>query len=183
MKPVEIAAGLKVVIANLETAAIEYMVVGSVAGTIYGEPRLTNDLDLVVSMTGSSPKALLSAFNDDDFYLPPQEIITQEIAHSGQINLIHYPSGIKVDLMFRKVSQHALSEFARRQRIEILRGLLAWVAAPEDIIIAKLRFYREGGSQKHLVDIRGILANTQVDRDYLERWIDELHLREIFANV
>ena len=65
--------------------------------------------------------------------------------------------------------------------MEILRGLEAWVAAPEDVIIAKLRFYREGESEKHLIDIRGILANTQVDRVYLSKWVSALDLEKYLA--
>ena len=66
------------------------MAVGSVAGTIYGEPRLTNGLDFVISMTASSTSSFIEAFDAKDFYLPPQEIISQEITRSGQTNLIHY---------------------------------------------------------------------------------------------
>ncbi len=74
--------------------------------------------------------------------------------------MLHHQSGLKVDFVFRKQNAHARIEFSRRRRLEILTGLEAWIAAPEDVIIAKLRFYREGQSEKHLNDIRGIIANT-----------------------
>ena len=159
------------------------MIVGSVAGSIYGEPRLTNDLDVVLAMATSSSDAIIQAFNATDFYVPPRKIIIQEISRGGQTNLIHHSSGVKIDLMFQKKSPHALEEFKRRMRIEILRGLEAWIAAPEDVIIAKLRFYREGESEKHLTDIRGILATTKVDRDYLEKWVKALDLEKYFEKV
>lgn len=183
MRPIDITAGLRVVIHSLETNSVDYMIVGSVAGTVYGEPRLTNDLDLVIAMPSSSAQKLLDAFDPKEFYLPPLSIVSQEVTRGGQANLLHHQTGVKVVLMFRKTTRHALVEFQRRQRIEILHGLLAWVAAPEDVIIAKLRFYREGESQKHLTDIRGILANTTVDREYLQNWIEELALNDSFALV
>jgi hypothetical protein len=159
------------------------MIVGSIAGTIYGEPRLTKDLDLVVAMSSSSTLALINSFAEQDYYVPPPEIITQEIARAGQTNLLHHASGLKIDLMFRKKTPHALSEFERKRRIEILNNVEAWVAAPEDVIIGKLRFYRDGGSEKHLVDIRGILAQTKIDRFYLTDWVTRLELTGCFAKI
>jgi hypothetical protein len=183
MKPVDINTGLKLVIEKLESAGIDYMIVGSIAGAIYGEPRLTRDIDLVIAMSSTSVKNLLNAFDPRDFYVPPAEILSQEITRCGQTNILHHESGVKADLMFRKTTPHAMEEFARKRRLEILRGLNAWVAAPEDIIIGKLRFYREGESQKHLTDIRGIMGNTEIDRAYLKRWVDQLGLQEYFQKI
>ncbi len=183
MKAVDIRAGLRLVVKNLETGQIPYMIVGSIAGSIYGEPRLTNDLDVVLAMDATSVDAIIQSFNATQFYVPPREIFIQEISRGGQTNLIHHGSGIKIDLMFQKRTPHSVEEFRRRARVEILRGLQAWVAAPEDVIIAKLRFYREGESAKHLTDIRGILANTQVDREYLSKWVKTLDLEKYFAKI
>jgi len=183
MKPMDLTSGLKSVISSIESSKIEYMIVGSIAGTIYGEPRLTKNLDLVLAMSTSSFASLINAFSQEEFYVPPKEIFGQEIARGGQTNLLHHGSGMKVDIMFRKQTPHALKEFDRRRRIEILTKLEAWVAAPEDVIIGKLRFYRDGGSEKHLIDIRGILANTQIDRTYLDDWLTKLELIGCFAKV
>lgn len=183
MKPVDITLGLKTVISSIESAGIDYMIVGSIAGTVYGEPRLTNDLDLVVSMSSSSADKFIQAFNPKDFHIPPKEIFSQEITRGGQTNLLHHESGLIIDIMFQKSNPHARSEFARKKRIEILRGIIAWIAAPEDVIIAKLRFYRDGESEKHLIDIRGILANTEVDRSYLDEWIKKSDLTGTFQKV
>jgi hypothetical protein len=183
VKAVDISTGLRLVVKNLETAQIPYMIVGSIAGSIYGEPRLTNDLDIVLAMAETSADMLIQSFNGKEFYVPPREIFIQEISRGGQTNLLHHGSGVKIDLMFQKKSPHALEEFKRRKRMEILRELETWIASPEDVIIAKLRFYREGESEKHLTDIRGILANTQVDREYLSKWVKTLDLEKYFAKV
>jgi hypothetical protein len=183
MKPVDIGAGLRLIITKMETASIDYMIVGSIAGTVYGEPRLTRDIDLVVALSGGAIDRMAQAFEGLDFYVPPMEILSQEATRGGHANILHQPSGVKLDLIFRKSTAHALEEFSRRRRIEILQGLEAWVAAPEDVIISKLRFYREGESAKHLTDIRGILANTNIDRNYLDRWIEALELQSCFAKI
>lgn len=183
MKPVDVASGLKEVIRIFEESGIEYMIVESVAGAIYGEPRLTRDLDLVLAASPAMADSFQKRFCAADFYVPPVEIISQEMVRGGQVNLLHHKSGLKVDLVFRKSNAHAITEFNRRRRIEILTEVEAWVAAPEDIIIAKLRFYREGQSAKHLTDIRGIIANTAIDQSYLDEWIKALRLESYFAEL
>jgi hypothetical protein len=183
MKPVDIAKGLRLIIEKFESASIDYMIVGSIAGTVYGEPRLTRDIDLVVSISQSAVSKINRLFQEPDYYAPPVEILSQEATRGGQVNILHQPSGVKADLIFKKSTEHAITEFKRRLRVEILRGLEAWVAAPEDVIIGKLRFFREGGSEKHLTDIRGIVANTQLDQEYLKIWLNTLELKTYFEKV
>ena len=97
--------------------------------------------------------------------------------------MIHHESGLKIDMMIRKQSPHAIEEFRRRRRISFWKGFEAFLACPEDVIIKKLEFYREGGSEKHLTDIRGILANTKVDQDYLDNWLTELQLGKYWSKL
>jgi hypothetical protein len=166
------------VIQKLEEQQIPYMVVGSIASMIYGEPRLTHDMDLVVDISPKDAKRLEFLFPFETFYCPPEEILTSEIAQRGYFNLIHHESGLKIDIMIRKMSEHAICEFARRRKAPFWKGFEAYVATPEDVIIKKLEFYREGGSEKHLRDIRGILVNTPIDEPYLKKWVTTLGLTE-----
>jgi hypothetical protein len=183
MRSVDIQTGLRIVIETLEKMGSDYMIVGSVAGTVYGEPRLTNDMDIVLTLMPQTARTFLAGFDPQEFYLPPEDIIAHEATRGGQTNLIHHKSGVKVDLLFRKSNPHALQEFNRRVQIEIFRGIKAWIATPEDVIIGKLRFYREGQSAKHLTDIRGIMANTTIDRTYLDRWIRDLDLGSVWKKI
>ncbi len=93
-------------------------------------------------------------------------------------NLIHHESGLKIDIMLRKMSEHSIEEFGRRKKIEFWNGFEAFVASPEDIIIKKLEYYRMRGSEKHLTDIRGIVAETSLDNEYLSRWLTKLSLQQ-----
>lgn len=164
------------VIGKLESEKIPYMVVGSVASMIYGEPRMTHDMDLVIDILPEDTKKLETLFPIEEFYCPPIEVLNSEIIERGQFNLIHQDTGIKIDLMIRKNNDHARTEFNRRQKVPFWQGSEVYIATPEDVIIKKLSFYREGGSEKHLKDIRGIMAESEIDKEYLNSWIQKLNL-------
>jgi hypothetical protein len=171
------------VLSKFERAPIPYMVVGSLASIVYGEPRMTNDMDLVVEVQTSDAEKIEKLFPLEGFYCPPIEVLRAEIVSRGQFNLLHHNSGLKIDVMIRKQSPHAVEEFKRRQKLSFSKNFEAFLAAPEDIIIKKLSFYREGGSEKHLTDIRGILANTEVDMPYIQKWVDALSLKQEWDKV
>jgi len=85
--------------------------------------------------------------------------------------------------MIRKESPHAKEEFSRKVKVPFWNHEQVAVATPEDVIIKKLDFYRQGGSEKHLKDIRGILAETKIDKKYLEKWVDGLGLAKEWGTV
>lgn len=171
------------VLQRLESAQINYMVVGSLSSIVYGEPRMTKDMDIVVDVQSQDVEKFQKLFPIEGFYCPPSEILKAEIVSRGQFNLIHHDSGLKIDVLVRKQSPHAIEEFKRRQKISFWQGFEASIASPEDVIIKKLEYYREGGSEKHITDIRGILANTEMDSTYLESWIRRLGLDEAWGKV
>lgn len=89
---------LRVVVATLERLGIRYLVTGSIATIFYGEPRFTNDIDIVVDLDPRSTARLVEAFSPDDFYLS-RESAQRAVARGSQFNLIHPSSGLKVDFM------------------------------------------------------------------------------------
>ncbi len=134
-----------------------YAVVGSVAASLYGEPRATNDVDLVIQVAPADAGRLVQAFPSDQFYVPPEEVMLIEFAraHGGHINVIALESMTKADLY--PLSGWEREWFSRRRPLEI-SGRTVWFAAPEAVILHKLRFFRDGGGDKHLRDIRGMLT-------------------------
>src|SRR5690606_36410804 len=98
-------------------------------------------------------------------------------------NLIHHDSGLKVDLIIRKTTPHARAEFSRRRRVPVFGGNEVTLASPEDVIIKKLDYFRQAGSEKHLDDIRGIQAETALDDAYLATWIQTLGLHAEWARL
>lgn len=171
------------VLSRLEEAKISYMVVGSLSSIVYGEPRMTKDMDIVIDVLAQDASKFEFYFPFSGFYCPPADILKDEIIHRGQFNLVHHESGLKIDVIVRKQSPHAVEEFKRRKKISLWKGFEAYIASPEDIVIKKLDYYREGGSEKHLTDIRGILASTQLDRQYLEEWLLKLGLSEYWKKI
>jgi hypothetical protein len=149
---------------RLEGLGLRYMVTGSVAAIYYGEPRLTNDVDLVVLMKAEDAARIGSAFPDAEFYCPPREVIAMELSREqrGHFNLIHHETGFKADIYL--VGRDELHAWALGQtQVADLDGDLVRFAPPEYVIVRKLQFFREGGSPKHLRDISRMLASLGDD--------------------
>jgi hypothetical protein len=166
------------VLEKLDGEKISYFIVGSLASTVYGEPRLTRDMDLVVDVSAADVSKFMRLFQQPEFYCPPPEILSDEIINRGQFNLLHVSSGLKVDIIVRKNTPFDQSRVLGRRKLELWEDFETYFASPEDVIIKKLEFYREGGSEKHLRDIKGILANSKVDQEYISQWTKTLRLEE-----
>ncbi len=147
------------ILAPLESAGLDYMVSGSVAAMNYGEPRLTNDIDLVLALPAASLGKLEAAFPEDLYYRAPTEILETELARAlrGHTNIIHHETGFRADIYFRAKDPLHQWAWSRRNRYEVDDGLEAWFAPPEYVILRKLEYYQEGRSEKHLSDIRAML--------------------------
>ena len=78
---------------------MKYMVTGGVASVIYGDPRLTRDIDIVLSLTGSDVDRFSSLFSEDDFYVPPLETVKLEAGREryGHFNVIHRDTALRAD--------------------------------------------------------------------------------------
>jgi hypothetical protein len=171
------------VIQKIESKNIPYMVVGSIASMVYGEPRMTHDLDLVIDILPKDAAKFETLFPLEEFYCPPLEVLSSEIIHRGQFNLMHHHSGLKIDIMLRKTTNHSVEEFKRRRQVPFWKGVHVYLASPEDIILKKLVYFREGGSEKHLKDIRGIMAETPLDEKYIQQWITDLRLQTEYEKI
>jgi hypothetical protein len=166
---------IKYVVDVLDTQRIEYMLVGSYASGAYGEARQTFDLDIVLRLEDHQLDALAAAFPPPDFYLN-MPAMRDAVKKNDQFNLIHFASGFKVDFMLVRRDAWGTEQLKRRRRYPIFTDKDAYTASLEDVIIGKLWYYDEGASDKHLRDIAGILRlrKDQVDRDYIEHWVNQL---------
>jgi hypothetical protein len=155
-------------------AGIRYVVGGSVAAIFYGEPRLTNDVDFVAFLNEADIRRLPEIFPPTDFYLPPAEAIATEVAREqrGHFNIIHMNTSFKADVYPTGRDELNAWAFRNKRRIEF-QGEPLVLAPPEYVIVRKLEYFREGGSDKHLRDIRAMLAvsGDQLDRAALNKWI------------
>jgi hypothetical protein len=160
---------------------IPYMVTGAVAAIIYGEPRLTQDIDLVIELKTNNIETFRRSFPPDEFYCPPEESLRVEINRPlrGHFNIIHLETGFKADCyMMGKDQLHHWGMSNRRKLI--FEGESIWVAPPEYVILRKLEYFREGGSEKHLRDIASILTLSQnrIDFDQLHGKIEKYGLKQ-----
>ena len=175
---------LQKIVEVLEHLQIPYLVTGSVAAMAYGEPRLTNDIDIVAAIEERNIADLLKAFPSDEFYIN-EETAREAILPHGQFNIIHPASGLKVDIIIKQDTLFDSSRFSRVRRIYPAESYQANFAAPEDVIIKKMEYYKEGGSEKHLRDITGILkiSGGMVDWDYITEWAKRLDLTEVWDAI
>ena len=171
---------------RLNTLEVTYMVSGSVAVIVYGEPRLTHDVDLIVVLGREHIARLTAAFPPAEFYCPPVEVIAVEAAREqrGHFNIIHHETGFKADVYLSGRDPLHAWGLARAKRLEV-EGEPLVVAPPEYVILRKLEYFREGGSEKHLRDIRSILAISPelIQQTELEQQIAGRGLQEIWKQI
>jgi hypothetical protein len=175
---------LQYVVQVLEERRLAYMVVGSFASATYGEPRLTHDIDIVVRLSLEDVDPLCDAFPEPEFHVS-RPAASEAVRRRGQFNVIHPASGNKIDFMIARDDAWGQSQLARRTRQPMLPTLAPFVASPEDVILGKLWYYRDGGSDKHLRDIAGILQlrDIEIDVAYLQHWAQQLGLVEEWQAV
>jgi hypothetical protein len=158
----------------LEHCGIRYLISGSVAAMLYGEPRVTHDVDLIVFFRSDDILRLSRLYPAPEFYLPSADVITAEMAREarGHFNIIHPESGLKADFYLAKRDELHAWAF-RNMKSYPVAGKIIRLAPPEYVIVRKLEYFREGGSEKHLRDIRSMLAISegQIDRAQLNEWI------------
>jgi hypothetical protein len=180
------AAALETLIRALEGIGARYLIGGSVASSSQGLPRATLDTDLLVELGALQTEALAKALGGD-WYLDA-EFARQSVVRGRAFNVIHMPSGHKFDI-FPAHSPFNLLELDRATiRTLILPGgeLTCIVATPEDMILAKLQWYRAGGeiSDRQWSDITGMLViNRDLDFNYLNQWGHELRVDDLLEKA
>lgn len=163
---------------------VRHAVVGSMASMLYGEPRMTRDIDIVIDLPAHQVAEFCDQFPPPDYYVS-KPAAAQAVKERGQFNIIHIPSGNKVDLMLCKMHGWGRSQLDRVRQIAVCSGVTVNVAAPEDVILGKLQYYHEGASDKHLRDIVAMLdiSGGLIDREYIQRWTIELNVTEEWRAV
>lgn len=175
---------LKYTATRLHELEIPYAVVGSFASSVWGESRLTQDIDIIVDLKLVQVAQLCAAFPDPEFYVT-SSAVREAIERAGQFNVIHPSSGNKLDFMVAGRAAWQREQLTRSKQAPVFSDLSVSVAAPEDVILGKLIYYRDGGSEKHLRDIAGILNQSQplIDREYLDRQTKLLNVDDLWDGI
>jgi hypothetical protein len=159
----------------LERESTPYRIVGSMASIVYGEPRFTNDVDVLVDLRPEKVDAVCREFPPPDYYVSAAAA-REAIAKRHQFNILHMPSGLKVGMILSTDTEFGRLDLSQGQRFKSEGFYNAAFASPENVILKKLSYFQEGGSDKHLRDIAGmfLIQGEKIDQAFLDEWAAKL---------
>lgn len=171
----------------LEAQQIPYVVVGSIASSLYGFSRATGDIDILASITETHIKNLVELL-DDEFYVD-RKMIRRAIATGKPFKAIHFDSVFKLDIYVASTNEFDRQQLSRSQQVALLQNSEKTIslASAEDTILAKLIWYRKGGdtSERQISDVKGVIKvqGKQLNFDYLREWAMQLNIIDLLETV
>ena len=176
-------AFLKDVLDRLEETGIPYAVTGSIASNLWGTPRTTHDVDIVIVLLAGDVLRLTSAFATGYYISEPA--VTEAAARKSMFNVVDFNSGLKADFWVTGGDPFNQSMLSRRRRVEIVPGRLAWVGTPEDVLLHKLVWHTITPSERQLADAAGIASvqAAQLDLAYMRQWATQQGTAQLLEEV
>lgn len=169
----------------LDALGVEWVLGGSLASSIVGEPRSTLDIDLAVALQGSDVAPLMAAVRDD--YYVSEEMVLEAVEHGSSFNLLHYETAIKIDVFVLTDDPLDQRQLSGRQAVEVDAGHRVWIGSPIDQVLRKLRWFRSGGevSDRQWRDVLAILTVQahRIDRDELRAAAEQLGLGDLVTRA
>lgn len=178
---------LQEVIAALSRLGIPYALGGSWASSLFGKMRFTHDADLTAEPFPGREAALVASFGEDYYVSLPA--VEEAVRNRSSFNIIHLPSGFKVDVFVRKDRPFEQSAMARRQARSLPDNpqTSLFLVSPEDIILFKLEWFRLGGetSERQWRDVLGVfeIQGDRLDQAYLDHWAGQLGVADLLARA
>ena len=164
---------------KLISAGIPFMVTGSMAMNYYAQPRMTRDIDIVISLKSRDVENLFLLF-EKDYYIS-KEAIYDSLERGSMFNIIHDRSVIKVDFILLKDQEYRHIEFQRRKKITI-RHFKTYIVNKEDLILSKLVWAEDTHSELQIRDVKNLIR-TGCDEEYLKEWVEKLDLKAIYKEI
>jgi hypothetical protein len=175
---------LKKTLHALNERDFPYMLTGSIVSSIQGEPRLSHDIDIIISGTHRILNILRDHFSETEYYFDATAI-EEAIASQHMFNVIDINSGDKIDFWLLTDSAFDESRFARKIKISLFETW-AWISTPEDTILAKLLWAKKsGGSGKQILDVQRVyeVNASRLDKKYIEQWCTTLGVIDYWNSV
>lgn len=168
----------------LDELQIPYLVTGGLAVLVWGRPRFTADIDIVIETQAEAREKIYQKLLTVGKGYIDEEEIKKAIEAQGEFNFIDGESGIKVDFWISKDDDFDASRLKRRVAREVL-GRKIYFTSPEDLILIKLVWYKESGSSRHLEDIESVvkISGEKLDHLYIEKWVEKLGLGKYWSEV
>ncbi len=181
---IETAEGLLVETAKiLDDLKIQYYITGGFAVSIWGRPRATFDVDIVVKLLEPDVAPLAKALRKiSEFGYIDEDTAREALNKKGEFNFIHPESGLKIDFWIQQSDEFGLVQFKRKKNIMINNKKVTFIS-PEDLIISKLLWYQKSGSTRHMEDIQSVfkISGTKLDLDYLRKWAGKIKAVDILS--
>jgi len=171
------------IISALDNAGIQFMVVGSLASSLHGNPRFTQDADIVIRPDSRSLEIFLQQIANEEFYVAP-ETARHALRIQSMFNVIDAGSGWKVDLIIAPPTDFGEEAFSRRVSARVL-GMDVAVQSAEDTILSKLSWGKDSGSEMQYRDALSVALQQWkgLDQEYLRRWAAQLDVSELLEKV
>lgn len=176
-------AFLKDIVTRLQGANLIYAITGSIASNFWGVPRLTHDVDVLVVLAVPQITQAVAAFAES--YYVSEEAVRQAVLTSGMFNVIDSGSGLKADLWVSPADPFSQSMLARRQQVELVPGLRAFLGSSEDVLLHKLIWNKMTPSDRQLADAAGIavVRAGKLDLAYLRAWAARQSTLDVLEEV
>lgn len=188
-QPLDITSFLKLILDTLKVAGVEYLIGGAIAEWAWGEPRATQDLDLVINLPIEAVVRFSKELEKRNMLVPADIILDAMMEDRADIplNAIHMYSGLKADLYLMRDGD-ALRQSAFQRRVLVDYGPpigKVYVHSPEDLILYKLMYLGLSGQPKHARDIAAILRakKNQLEIGYIEEWVAQLGLGSVWKEL
>jgi hypothetical protein len=171
-----------------ESLGLRYLIGGSLASSLHGVPRSSNDADLLAEVPGARAGEIAAGF-EPDFYVDA-DMIRDAVRSGGPFNLIHHETAFKVDVFVLTRDPLLQEEMQRREKQVVDEGdppAHAYFATAEDTVLQKLAWYRKGGevSERQWNDVAGVLKvqGDRLDGGYLNRWATAIGVHDLLAKA
>jgi hypothetical protein len=180
-----IAVALRVA-AAIELAGGAYFLGGSLASSLQGEPRATNDIDIVIELSAGRIGQLIAALGPE--FEVDSDMLRDAVVHGRTCNIFYLPAVMKIDLFAVGSCPYDEVEFARRRPVAVRStGETLVVKSPEDTVVRKLLWYRQGGgvSDRQWRDVVEVLrvSGPSMDGAYLAVWTQRLGLTSLLERA
>ncbi len=170
--------------ARLDSVGVAWVIGGSIASSVHGEPRATEDIDVVVDLQARLVNPLVKAL-DPDYYVDA-DVVRDAVKSPSTFNAVHYLSSLKVDFFVAGDDPFEAERLVQRQRIDMPNGVL-YVDTAEHTLLRKLEWYRRGGetSERQWRDVLAIvrLQGERLDHDRLQHWAVHLGVTDLLHRV